>query len=747
MKKVLVLLVVIMCLLMISPLSTAYAKGFENETEEAVTDNTTDTTQEPSEDDTAAADSSAVVAAPEETTETAANDEVLDVAPLELYLDAGSYVSTTAFASDHYMVGLFSTITQGFSVGNWDLQDAQMTLSFSTTQLVDETMSDITLSINGVRFYSERVPVTDGARRELTVKVPIEHIKEGYNIISIEGYIRTYNGLPCVDDVTTANWMNVFKESYIDVSYHPLDVCTNIDEFYTCFTSIDSLENSNSAVIVPTGYDTDEIDAALTVLSGISKSAGQNYNNIELLSADSLSNVKKKYVIYIAKPDKLPSNLKSAITTSDISGSISGLYLIQGDTNILVVAGMNEASLNNASALISNALTMHQLKGAEKIVAEDEDVFMRKEGILQYTKITETGTYFDGPFRQKYDYYIDFENNRKLAYGSELDLYFRYSENLDFDRSLVSVYVNNIPIGSQKLSQAKAEGDNIVLTIPTDIEVTGSFVMTIAFDLEIKDLWCTLRQSETPWAYVSSDTTLKLNSVDVPYYLFENYPYPFITEGEFNDTVLVLPDDNTEMDLNLMGKMILTLGQYIKYNTGEFSVVRASATGELEGKNVIALGTFNNNPFISELNDDLFFRFYDNGAGIMSNEKLLIEQSYSTKLATAQMIQSPYSDVKNAILIIASANKTDLKNALAYFADASELLELYGDGFVADADDVFPYRFKEENAKEDTVYEDFNERKDVMNLIYIGGAVLAILLVAVIFIIIRYRRKKENEEK
>lgn len=672
------------------------------------------------------------------------SDEVL-----ELAVDENDYISTTPFTTDHYMVGLFSEITEGFNTGEWDITDAQLTLSFSTTQLVSEVLSDITVSVNGVRFYSENVPVTDGTRRELTVKIPVEHIIEGYNVIAIEGYIRTYNGLPCVDDVTTANWMNVFKESFIEISYHPLEQCTNIDDFYSAFTSIDALENDQSAVAVATAYDTDELDAALTALAGVSRTSIKSYQNVNFFACDSCSHGEGlKYVIYIAKPEHLPDKLKSAVSeNASLEGSDAGMYLLPGEINVLVVTGNDGAALEKAAAVLSDPTTMNQLKRQVKIIDENEDVYVRKEGIKQYTKLTETGTYFDGPFRQKYDYQINFENNRKLAYGSELDLYFRYSKNLDFDRSLVTVYVNDVPIGSQKLSMAKAEGDNIVLSIPTDIEVTGSFKMTVAFDLEIKDLWCTLRQSETPWAYVSNESMLKLNSVEVPYYLFENYPYPFISGGELNDVVLVVPDNNSDLDLNLMSDFMLTMGQFLKYNTGEMTVVRASNPGELDKKNVIAVGTYNTNPFIAGLNDELFFRFYENGAGIKSNEKLLIESVYSTTLATAQIIQSPYSSVKNAVLVLASANKDDLKNAFDYFGDTTELWKLYGDGFVADEDDIFQYRFKEENEKEEQIAEEFFERTDVMNLIYVAGAILIILLAAVIFMVMRYRRRHAHEEE
>lgn len=663
----------------------------------------------------------------------------------DLLVSKDGFVSTTMFGSDTYLVGLFSEVTKGFNIGEWNIMDARLTLSFSTTQLVSEYLSAITISINGVRFYSENVPVTDGLRRTLMVKIPVEHLIKGYNLIRIEGYIRTYNGLPCVDDVTAANWMNIFKESLIEISYTPVAACGSIDEFYSCFTSIEALENNQSAVVVATGFDDDEITAAFVTLAGISRTATKDYRNVDLLAADSMMYLKdKKYIIYIAKPNHILSEMQAMVKAGEsVSGSGALLALIPGNTNVLFVTANDRAGLEKAAMELGNSTTMHQLKSTVKLISADEDVLVRKEGITQYTELTKTGTYLNGPFRQKADYFINFENNRQLTYGSELELKFRYSENLDFERSLVTVYVNDVPIGSQKLSQANAKDDMLVLNIPTDIDVTGSFTLTVAFDLEIQDLWCTLRQEETPWAYISSDSTLKLNSIEVPYYLFDNYPYPFISAGEFNDVVMIIPDSNTDIDLSLMGDFMLTLGQYLKYNTGSLSVVRASKPGQLEDKNVISIGTPTNNPVIKELNDKLFFQFDSKGTGILSNEKLLIDPVYSTSLATAQMIESPYSSVRNAVLVIASADESDLDNALLYFGDTTKLWKLFGDGFVADSDEIFQYRFKEENAKQEEVEKALSERTDVLNLLYVGGAILVILAAAVVFIVLRYRRKQK----
>ncbi len=691
-----------------------------------------------------AAQGGALAETEEETGQPETAAPAVSTAPPVLQLQEGGYVSTTPFGAEHYMTGLFSTITEGFSVGDWTIADALLTLSLSTTQLASEYLSTLTISINGVRFYSETVPPSDGLRRELAVRIPVEHIVGGYNVIGIEGYIRTYNGLPCVDDVTNANWLNVFSESLVEVSYTPNAACRTIGEFYDCFTSIDALENSQSAVIVPTDFDDDELAAAFVTLAGVSKQATKSYRNIELLAADSLkAAADRKYIICIAKPGWLPAELQTPLAEAGgTGGEMATLLFVPGTPNVLIVTAEDGAGLKKAAAALANAAFMRQMTGPLKRIGVNEDVLMRTAGVAQYTALTENGTYLDGAFRQEAAYFIDFANNRKLASGSEIELVFRYSKNLDFDRSLVTVYVNDVPVGSRKLSAERADGDRLVLSIPTDAETTGSFTLKAAFDLEIKDLWCTLRQGETPWAYISPESTLRLNSAETPYYLFENYPYPFVSDGAFNRLVLVLPQSNAAVDLALTGRLMLTLGRFIKYNTGELSVVRASQPGSLEGKNVIALGTPGNNAVIKGLNEHLYFRFDETGGAIQSNEKLLIEANYGRTLASAQLIESPYStDERNAILVLASADGADLGKALTRFGDTAELWKLYGDGFVTDGEALMQYRFKQENAKALRSGDRLGERSDVRRLLCIALAAALLLATAAVLLFVRYRRK------
>lgn len=666
---------------------------------------------------------------------------------IDLDINEGDYVSMQAFSSDHYLMSLISKTSESFLTDEWDVKDARLTLSFSTTQLADEMLSDITISINGVRFYSERIPSTDGLRRELQVKIPVEHIISGYNIIHIEGYIRTRDGLPCVDDVTASNWMNIFEDSFVEIVYEPFHEVENLAEFYRQFTSIDAMENKESAIVIQPDFDSDEMDAALTILSGVSRNAQLYYENLDLIIAGDMHRFNDyKYVIYVAKCDNLLPTFKAALDSSGIScqEDEGKLLLLPGTPNVLLVTGSTHQAMDNGAKILSDANTMLQLHGSSKTIFANEDLDMRQQGVGQYTQLTTSGTYIKGVFRQKADYYIDFPSNRKLAYGSEVSLSFRYAENLDFDRSLVTVYINNVPIGSQKLSQARAENDIATFTIPTDIHVVGAFTVTVAFDLEIKDLWCTIRQPETPWAYVSQESMLKLNGTDVPYFLFENYPYPFVASGAFNHTLLILPDENRDVDVDAIAGIMRMMGRYLKFNTGEFDVVRASDEKDMNGKNLIIIGTYEH-PMVAPLNGEMFFKFYPDGEGIMSNEKMLIEHNYGTTLGTAQLLESPYSKSRNAIMLVTGANADGLSKAAYYLSETTASWKIYGDGYVADDESAYPYRFKQENEKKEPLLDEVEQRASLFRVAYVAGGVLAIILVAAVTLMIKYRREQNHE--
>lgn len=224
--------------------------------------------------------------------------------------------------------------------------------------------------------------------------------------------------------------------------------------------------------------------------------------------------------------------------------------------------------------------------------------------------------------------------NRSASTGTEVSLDFRYAQNLDFEHSLVTILVNGKPIGSQKLTAKKANGDKLTFQIPSDLNVKGDFSVTVAFDLVLTNNYCGfIADSEIPWAYITPESKINLNTSEETDLLFEQYPYPFIANGDFNNAVVVVPDELTTEDTDSLANIFNLLGRFHDGNRGDLTAVHAANWKKpKEESNVIAVGTMNNNPVIKNANDDLYFQYNKTGDYFLSNEKISIEKIMANNL-------------------------------------------------------------------------------------------------------------------
>jgi hypothetical protein len=651
-----------------------------------------------------------------------------------------------AFSADHALTGLFATFTESFYAGDWAVEQAVFSMSYDVTQLVYAKYSTYTVSVNGQKVYSAQVPLTFGAKQRVQITLPPETIKAGVNYLTVETYIRTNDQEPCVDDVSKANWMNVLKDSAITLSYRPLAVVGSVAALYKQFTSIDALSGKQSAFVVGEDAGESSLSCAAMAMAGIAGNVQLFYENIGLvIDRQGGALFQDPYQIYISRYDQLAGGILSFLTPQQASAAQTGIALVllnREDRYVLAAIGADDTAMVTLGRLLGNAAYMAQLQDPWSGLAKDLGVLTPAVQVQPYMLLTDSGAYVKGTFRQNASFFIQYPKNRTLSYESRIRLIFRYAENLDFDRSLVTVYINENPIGSKKLSIENAKGDSLELSIPTDLKVSGSFSVRVAFDLEIKDLWCTQRQEETPWAYVSSESMLKLSSVDVLGLLFDNYPSPFVLDGKLNDVAVVLPARPSDADYEVFRKMMLTMGRYVSDNSGSLTVYRGVGKGSVPAANVISIGRFGVNQIAMDHNQELFFRFSQDGTTIDSNEKMLIEPNYGTRLGSAQLLYSPLSGQKRALLVISGVSDEAMLKTLPYLGSVEGIWKVYGDGFVADGETAHSFRFKADNAAMAPAAFKILERQDVLGLSLAAGGVLLLTLFAISMMMMKHRRRK-----
>lgn len=651
----------------------------------------------------------------------------------------------TVFGTDKTAQGKFTTTKQNFTIENyWDVSSAKAKLVYTITQLNEKEISTMTLKINDVAFYSFRPDKTDKGTRQIEVEIPKDKLKKGVNVLSVESFV--YTDLPdgrCTIDDTPANWLQFDKTSAVNVTYSDKAFKQTIADFGERFTGIDTVKSQQGAVAVLENAGDTELGAALEGLSGFSSANTLEDKNIPFGKYEEANTRNgKNYIALFSSYDHLPAAIKSQIK-ADKKLETEALFQVvtAGNTNTLVVTSKSNAALKKAGKLIANQNYLSQLGTNSKWLTTDEKIDTPANNVDKNTKLTTSGDKIKGIGHVTQDYFISMPANRSASTGTEVSLDFRYAQNLDFEHSLVTILVNGKPIGSQKLSAKKANGDKVTFQIPSDLNVKGDFSVTVAFDLVLTNNYCGfISDSEIPWAYITPESTINLNTTEETDLLFEQYPYPFVADGDFNNAMVVVPDKLTTEDTDSLANIFNLLGRFHDGNRGSLTAVHAKNWDKAKkDANVIAVGTMNNNPVIKNANDDLYFQYDKTGSYFLSNEKISIEKNYGKGLGSVQLIKSEGMQ----ILAVTGPGTTQTELGSELIASKANLAEIYGDGAIVDNDNtIHSYRFKK---AADTQDESFGTKISNNKEVTVFGAfallTVVLLGVAVLLILRKYRRK------
>jgi hypothetical protein len=230
--------------------------------------------------------------------------------------------------------------------------------------------------------------------------------------------------------------------------------------------------------------------------------------------------------------------------------------------------------------------------------------------------------------------------------------------------------------------------------------------------------------------------------------LLNNYPYPFIQDGQFASVSVILPDRHDNELYRTVGNLFHLLGRYALANTGEVRFSQSStATEDFKDRNLIAIGSYLDNAVIRTQNDKLYFRYDGDGTRILSNEKISLEAGYASTIGTLQLLPSPYGN--GGMLVVTGAEPESVFRASRLLAGEEVRWKIYGDGVITDSDGrIQPYRFKKAAApKPVTGLDEILQRQDVVTFTAAAVLVLALVLVSLILLVRKHTRRNAAHSK
>lgn len=662
-----------------------------------------------------------------------------------------TYINSSKLSKNISLSGVFDRYLWNFNIDEkTEIRSGELDLVFEVTDvLAPEVGSYLTFMLNGTEFYSVKIENNNGLPQSMKVTFPIELLKDGFNELRIEGYLRLTD-IPCTDDYNTANWLVIREDSSLSLLKSNMISIDKISEFPYPFANEGGF--SKTKVVIPQNYKDFELQNALKILGIIGDAGG----SAEILKDIKDVDLASSNIIYIGRKSEIPRELEKT-EIADFDGNASaflGMYPsplgTTGEEKILYVFSDNEEQLNAGLSFLMNKELPSQISSNTTLINSKMDLFSKISKNKKTYTFKELG-YFQRPveglFRRSTSIIYNLPNNKRLGVGDIINIDFRYSENLDFERSLFTVFINDNPVGSKRLEKDKANRDNLVVHIPEDAVNSPSMEIKFVFDLNLDDVNCEINDQAQPWALVLDNSTIQVNERNIGTYFFDSYPAPFISDWNYNNVLFVLPENLKNEDLTALGDMVSFMGKGVKYNLGNLSVVNYKDFNNNHKKsNIILYGTPENNPLIKEQNKNMWLKYSKDFTHFTSNEKINIMRDYGERISSFQLDVSPY-DSSKYILYLTSPKEELLREATKYLSDEKLFYKLSGDGVIIDENgNVKNFTYKE--MKESLSYEKLKSL-DTNSAIILAliGLMLLFALVSVILYVVKNNRYKKNKKK
>ena len=647
--------------------------------------------------------------------------------------------------------GVYDSYAWNFNVDKkTKVSSLKSVMVFEVTDVLESKIgSYLTFLINGTEFYSKKIESNNGQNQSIGVEVPLDLLIEGYNEFKVEGYLRLTD-TPCTDDLNSANWLVLKADSKLNITKANVIPQNLISELPYPLVNEGGYEKTK--IIIPSSYTDGELTSALKLQGLIGREGG----SAEIIKSSDVNNIEKSNIAYIGRVEGMPESLKGGISDFNDLSEQSYINIVDspvgstGKEKVIYILSESDNELINAVKFLMNKELVSQ--------ANEERIYINSKMNLN-DKIKEAKKNFtfkelgynqktvEGLFRSETSINYALPQNKKLSEGDTLNINFRYSENLDFDRSLFTIFINDIPVASKKLEKEKANEDNMLVNIPKDVINTSYVEIKFTFDLLLKDVNCEIRDQNQPWALIRDDSTIQINDKELNQFYFNTYPAPFVSNWDMNETLFVLPDNLLSSELTAIGNMMAYMGKQAKYNIGSLEAVSSrNLTNQHKEKNIIVYGTPNNNKLIKDLAKDLWIPYNNEDTKFVSNEKITLLDEFSKKITTFQLDMSPYNNQRN-MLVLTSTRADLLEKSLVFLSDDKEFYKLTGDGAVIDEyGNVRSFKYKEE-IKTPTYEKIIKLNNSSKVLLVVLLAIATFIIIAILLYSRKHKGKKIENSK
>ncbi len=691
-------------------------------------------------------------------------------------------ISVQLFADDQTFNQPSSSRSLWFALPRGVEMKGDVTLSLHMTYSITllEHLSAITVKVNGTPVSTRKTveaavldPAAEGA--EVTELLPVTDAEpvsefvwditfdsallnaEGYNEISITSVQRSVEG-DCADIDNPSNWLVLHNDSILSLTYRQPDN-PQIGDFNILFyDTVSELRSIVSGFVL-----LDENDpATVSAMLGMANAAGINYPYQAIVSYDvsnesgMASSADNK--IFISRADAGVQWSTDAIVPQAAAPKAGEAQIaLFGSTepypfNKLLIHGADETALKKAVAFFSSRELVDQADtGALTLSSQSlltrahiATVAVNESGKYRFSEYNYDDIVLAGAFHQYAQFSFQQPDGMRSAQGSQIEFSFRHSDALVSERSVITISIEGVPVGSAKLTPGNATGGTLTVDIPEEALSKPVIDVSVYVYNYLGKIECTKDYAEVAWTVIDAKQSQLYfkNSREAVLPSLSGFPY-FVSPSGSNVSVF----SPSGMDVNIM-EAVAVLATRAGQTAGaafDWTFAGSNLQEETTGGDIVVIGDKRDIALPDAVSAALPVAITD-GTYVVQADINVLPETLSNKVVV-QVARSPW-DFQQKIYVITYDGATGLRLLTEALGENKRLETLDGQLTVIGATaDTLAFEVADKTSVPiPLVFNDYV--KIVEEFTGLPWYIIAILIVAVlalIVILISLSRRRQNE--
>ncbi len=508
---------------------------------------------------------------------------------------------------------------------SWNAKGAKIMLHYRHSSALYATRSNLTVLLNGTTIGSIPMNRKQGELGTVVYPIPAGVIQD-YNEVVIAALQN--NSPTCTQDPFDPSlWTEILPDSKIVFDFQPQPIPLDFTRYpYPLFDTL-SLETNQVSYQLPDTVDETWLTAAARLQASLGRIAQHRPLDSRLLKPGEALQPNEKLVV-IGLPAAQPSlaSLKLPLPIKDNQILDPQQKPLPPDTGVLMLAKSGDG--NNLVVVVSGNSAAGVLKAAQFLVQARDRQISTGQFIL-VDKLAEVAT----PGLREWSAYLptkdsfqlqeltDYNNkplsdvtvrgadapvvefdfralpDDKFDPGNVMNLVYSYSAQVNPLTSMIEVQLDGVPLQGKRLSsETGATRDNLKVTLPPErLKPYSKLQVRIQLDPRERRS-CSRATDQQLWGTIHADTQFNLNrrhAVTLPDLQLLQYGFPFAAPQDLSRTAVVVPDQPSVADLQVMLEFAERMGRISRAESVQLDAYRGKQLPEAERKNrhLVAIGT------------------------------------------------------------------------------------------------------------------------------------------------------------